>query len=175
MGKKNKKAAGAYKPNLSRPSLDPKLQKMAAEPTKRPKVTKIKKDDGAEDSEEIDKRSKVKVTDEMFEAAKLMTGGVSHIKDLDMSVVKRDKSIFKTPPGNCEVTIIDIVTGDVKMAKVTKPLNKAACNFDFKNEADFSPDANCIDVARKAWDWLLNPIGFDSFAKDIKDKKILII
>ena len=31
------------------------------------------------------------VTDEMFEAAKLMKGGVAHIKDLDMSVLKNVK------------------------------------------------------------------------------------
>ena len=48
---------------------------------------------GEEDSEEIDKRSKVKITDDMFEAAKLMKKGVSHIKDLDYSLVKRDKSL----------------------------------------------------------------------------------
>ena len=59
-------------------------------PTKRPKVDK--KMEG-EDSEEIDRRSKVKITDDMFEAAKLMKNGVSHVKDLDMSVVKRDKAL----------------------------------------------------------------------------------
>ena len=88
---------------------------MAAEPTKRPKK-EINKNKGDE-SEEIDKKSKVTVTDEMFEAAKLMKNGVSHIKDLDYSVVKREKSL-KQAPGNCEVTIIDIKTGDVKMARV---------------------------------------------------------
>ena len=61
------------------------------------------------------------------------------------------------------------------MAKVVKPLNKDACRFDFKSESDFSPDSDTISVAKKAWDWLLNPIGFDKFAKDIKDRKILII
>ena len=128
-----------------------------------------------DDSEEIDKRSKVKVTDDMFEAAKLMKKGVSNIKDLDFSVVKRDKSLSETPPGCCEVTVIDIFTGEVKMSKLSKPLNKENCRFNFKSESDFSPDADSTQVARKAWDWLLNPIGLDSFARDIKDKKILII
>ena len=92
-----------------------------------------------------------------------------------MSVVKRAKSLITAPPGNCEVTIIDIMTGDVKMARVQKPLNKDACRFDFNSETNFNPDADSVGVAKKAWDWLLNPIGFDSFAKDIKDKKILIL
>ena len=77
---------------------------------------------GEEDSEEIDKRSKVKITDDMFEAAKLMKKGVSHIKDLDYSLVKRDKSLVSQTVGTCEVTIIDIFTGEVKMAKVSKPV-----------------------------------------------------
>ncbi len=89
--------------------------KKAQEPTKRQK--KPSKIEG-EDSEEIDKRCNIKITNEMFEAAKLMQTGVAHVKDLDMSVVKRDKSLITEPPGNCEVTIIDIFTGDVKMAKV---------------------------------------------------------
>ena len=99
---------------------------------------------GEEDSEEIDKRSKVKITDDMFEAAKLMKKGVSHIKDLDYSLVKRDKSLVSQTVGTCEVTIIDIFTGEVKMAKVSKPLNKDACRFDFNCENDFSPDADSI-------------------------------
>ena len=33
----------------------------------------------SEDSEEIDKKSKVKITDDMFEAAKLMKNGVAKI------------------------------------------------------------------------------------------------
>ena len=33
----------------------------------------------SEDSEEIDKKSKIKVTDDMFEAAKLMKNGVAKI------------------------------------------------------------------------------------------------
>jgi len=151
------------------------MSKMAAEPSKRPKKEKTAAKDGAEDSEDIDSRSTMKITNEMFEAAKLMKKGVSHVKDLDMSVVKRDESLFATAPGNCDVTIIDIFTGEVKMGRVTKPLNKDACSFNFKSAEDFSPDADSSKVAKKAWDWLLNPIGFDSFAKDIKDKKILII
>ena len=104
-----------------------------------------------------------------------MRNGVSHVKDLDMSLAKREKAVVTKQPGNCEVTIIDIFTGEVKMAKVQKPLNKELCRFSFTNEDDFSPDAISTDVAHKAWDWILNPIGFDSFVKDIKDKKILII
>lgn len=34
-------------------------------------------------------KNELQVTDEMFEAAKLMKGGVAHIKDLDMSVLQK--------------------------------------------------------------------------------------
>jgi len=37
---------------------------------------------------EIDNKSKVTITDEHFEAARLTKGGVTHINDLDMSVLK---------------------------------------------------------------------------------------
>ena len=99
MGKKNRgkaKKSAAYKPSagLVRPALDTSMQKMAAEPSKRAKKpSKIEGDD----SEEIDKRSSVKATEEkfnkMFEAAKVMKKGVSHIKDLDYSVINHQKSL----------------------------------------------------------------------------------
>ena len=108
--------------------------------TKRPKkdpLSAIKKQQqNGEDSDEIDKRSKVKITDDMFLAAKLMDKGVSHIDKLDMSVVKRAKSLQK-PPGNCQVTIIDILTGETKVAGATRPLAKDACRFDFNSETLF--------------------------------------
>lgn len=66
------------------------MKKMSAEPTKRVKKSGVP----GEDSEEIDKRCTVTVTDDMFEAAKLMKKGVSHVRDLDYSVVKRDKSLL---------------------------------------------------------------------------------
>lgn len=91
-----------------------------------------------------------------------------------MSVIKREHSLIQKV-GTCEVTIIDIFTGEVKMAKVSKPLNKSAARFDFNSETDFNPDVDSLKVARKAWNWLLNPIEFDDFAATIKDKKILII
>ena len=151
------------------------MQKMAAEPSKRAK----KEDKNAkrgEDSEEIDKRSKVdhKITQELFEAAKLMKNGVSNIKDVDLSLAKRDTSL-QQKVGTCEVTIIDIFTGEVKMAKVLKPLDKNAARFDFNSEENFSTDNDSIAVAKKAWNWLLNPIGFDHFIEKIRDRKILII
>ena len=46
----------------------------------------------SEDSEEIDKRCKISITDEMFEAAKLMRNGVSHVKDLDMKVLTKSSA-----------------------------------------------------------------------------------
>ena len=61
---------------------------------------------------------KVKVTDDMFEAAKLMkTGGVTNIKDLDMSLVKHNQSL-NIKAGTCEVTLIDIFQeGEIKVEK----------------------------------------------------------
>ena len=49
----------------------------------------------------------------MFEAARRMKQGVTHIKDLDMSLVKR-RNTLKTEAGSCDVTTIDINTSEVK-------------------------------------------------------------
>ena len=49
----------------------------------------------------------------MFEAARKMKVGVTHIKDLDMSIVKR-RDTLKVEPGNCDITQIDIFLGEVK-------------------------------------------------------------
>ena len=111
----------------------------------------------------------------MFEAAKLMKNGVAHIKDLDMSLVKNKVSLNKQA-GSCEVILIDIdQPGDIKVSKQTKPVNKDNLRFDFNDDELFNPDANSTQVAKKAYDWILNPVGFDYFKKEIKDKKIMII
>ena len=61
------------------------------------------------------------------------------------------------------------------MNKQTKSVNKDNMRFDFNDEELFSPDSDSIMVAKKAYDWILNPVGFDHFKKEIKDKKIMII
>ena len=58
-----------------------------------------------EADEEIEE--KIKITDDMFEAAKLMKNGVAHVKDLDMSLVKNKVSLNKQA-GTCDVILIDI-------------------------------------------------------------------
>lgn len=114
------------------------------------------------------------MTDDMFEAAKLMRNGVAHVKDLDMSVLQN----FPKPDGkNCtytaQVTLIDIFTGESSSSTVA--LSKESLTFDFNSDKLFSADANSVDVAKKAWNWLLNPIGIERFKKEIKDKKIMIL
>lgn len=82
MAKKNRGKNVAYKPAPAmRPRLDASMQKVATEPSKRPKKEVKNAAMGEEDSEEIDKRSKVdsKITSDMFEAAKLMKNGVSNM------------------------------------------------------------------------------------------------
>ena len=92
-----------------------------------------------------------------------------------MSLAKRSTALKEVPIGSCEVTTIDILTGEVKQNRVVRPLNKKFCRFDFNSEDDFGPDADSIEVAKKAFNWILNPIDFQTFKNDIKDKKILII
>ena len=60
-------------------------------------------------SQEVDEEieEKIKITDDMFEAAKLMKNGVAHVKDLDMSLVKNKVSLNKQA-GTCDVILIDI-------------------------------------------------------------------
>jgi hypothetical protein len=111
--------------------------------------------------EEIDKKSKVVITDEMFEAARLTKGGVAHIKDLDMSVLdttkNKDKIGFKVAKINMKANTIE---NEILEASV--PI------FDFESEAKFSPDENCQAVATLCWDWLLGPIKFDDFKANIR-------
>ena len=47
--------------------------------------------------------------------------------------------------------------------------------FDFNSDEDFNPDADTAAVSKKAFDWILNPLGSDYFHKEVKDKKIMII
>ncbi len=102
--KRNKKQTGAYKPTHA---LNDIKKKSIEPPQKRQKV---------EDDDKLFK-NELQVTPDMFEAARRMKQGVTHIKDLDMSLVKR-RNTLKTEAGSCEVTTIDIHTNEVKM--VTK-------------------------------------------------------
>ena len=54
-------------------------------------------------------------------------------------------------------------------------LNGDRCEFDFNDEDDFSPDSNSVEVAKKAWEWIMNPITIERFSAEIKDKMIMII
>lgn len=84
-------------------------------------------------------KTELKVTGDMFEAAKLMKGGVAHVKDLDMSVLKKTLQEDKS---KCtymgQVTLIDIFSGEVETVVV--PLDKDYLNFDFDNDELFSAD-----------------------------------
>lgn len=119
-------------------------------------------------------KNELHVTDEMFEAAKLMRGGVAHIKDLDMSVLKSvPRPDSKNHTFTAQVTLIDIFSGET--SSTTVPLSKDDLQFDFNSDDNFSADADSVSVAKKAWDWLLNPVGIDRFKTEIKDKKIMIL
>ena len=39
--------------------------------------------------------------------------------------------------------------------------------FDFNYAKNFSPDTNSVEIAKKAWDHILNPIGVDKFLDEI--------
>jgi hypothetical protein len=168
MGKKNKKGA-SYKPAPQQVSFKP-IQKAA--PTMS-KAERLLENASTKKGGDVFK-SELKVTDEMFEAAKLMKGGVAHIKDLDMSVLSAAQpKPNKQHSFTAQVTLIDIFTGDSKTTTV--PLTKDDLSFDFNSEKHFNADADSRVVAKKAWDWLLNPVGIERFKSEIKDKKIMII
>jgi len=48
----------------------------------------------------------------MFEAARRMKTGVSNVKDLDMSLVKR-RDMPKLEAGSCDVTLIELESGAI--------------------------------------------------------------
>ena len=81
----------------------------------------------------------------MFEAARRMKQGVTHIKDLDMSLVKR-RNTLKTEAGSCDVTTIDIHTSDVKT--IVKQVKKESLRFDFNSKDLFNTDSDSINIAR---------------------------
>jgi hypothetical protein len=54
----------------------------------------------------------------------------------------------------------------VKTLGEYKELNKERLTFDFNSKDDFSPDADSHAVALKFWEWLLNPLPFQSFSPD---------
>jgi hypothetical protein len=72
-------------------------------PTKRQKT--------ATDGESKFSKPEFKVTPEMFEAARVMKT-VAHVKDLDLSVVKRDQNLPE--PGMCTITTVNLKTKSQK-------------------------------------------------------------
>jgi len=183
MGKRSKKGASTYKPAPAMQNVSKAISKGASsqqsqsgaaqKPNHIPaKAARLLDIDNSKKSDVF--KNELEVSGEMFEAAKLMKSGVAHIKDLDMSVLKQVKS-KKNATFTCKVTMIDIHTGSVTMDSQVMDLNKDATDFDFNDEDDFNADADCVDVAKKAWDWLLNPIGIDRFKAEVKDKKIMVI
>ena len=134
-------------------------------------VPKMEKKEKESDDEIVEK---VQVTDEMFEVAKVM-GSVGNIKDLDMSLAKNVQTLNKQA-GTAEITLIDIFQeGDIKAQKQTKRVDPKHMRFDFNSDEDFNPDTDTAAVSKKAFDWILNPLGSDYFHKEVKDKKIMII
>ena len=102
-------------------------------------------------------------------------GAVGNIKDLDMSLAKNIQTLNKQA-GTAEITMIDIFQeGDIKAQKQTKRVDPKHMRFDFNSEEDFNPDTDTGAVSKKAFDWILNPVGSEHFNKEVKDKKIMII
>ena len=111
-------------------------------------------------------KSKVVITDEMFEAARLTKGGVAHIKDLDMSVLDTAKPKVVIA---YQVTKIEPKSGSTDSSKV----EASVPTFDFESESKFSPDEDCQAVATQCWDWLLGPVKFDDFKANIRGHQVL--
>lgn len=94
----------------------------------------------------------------MFEAARRMKTGVSNIKDLDMSLVKR-RDTLKLEAGSCDVTLIDLVSGAILNS--TKQVNADNARFDFNSAQNFSTETDTTAVGKQAWNWIFNPVGVD--------------
>jgi hypothetical protein len=124
MGKTKNKGQGFNKSKLPSFLRADKPIAKADKPTKKPKT----------DDAEIDMKSKVVITDEMFEAARLTKGGVAHIKDLDMSVLDTAKP---------KVIIAYQVTKYKGGATQSDKVDASVPAFDFESEAKFSPDEDC--------------------------------
>ena len=117
-------------------------------------------------------KTELKVTPDMFEAARRMKTGVSNVKDLDMSLVKR-RDTLKLEAGSCDVQLIDLASGEVKTT--TRNVKVDCQRFDFNSPQNFSTETDTTLIGRQAWDWILNPIGVDFFNTQVKDKQIMVI
>jgi hypothetical protein len=92
MGKNKKKgASAAYKPQthnlMSKPISKPEKPDLPKHVVS--KAAKLLESAPTTKTGSDVFKSELHVTDEMFEAAKLMKGGVAHIKDLDMTVLQK--------------------------------------------------------------------------------------
>ena len=91
----------------------------------------------------------------MFEAARNMTTGVTNIKDLDMSLVKKRNAPKLNP--QCQV---------VFESAPEKKLDMAPLTFDFNSRKLFNTDADSETLAAKCWSWLLNPVPLEGVVGD---------
>lgn len=89
----------------------------------------------------------------MFEAARNMKTGVTNIKDLDMSLVKKRNAPKLNP--QCQV---------VFEGSPEKKIDTAGLTFDLNSRKLFNTDADSEALALKCWSWLLNPVSVESVA-----------
>lgn len=75
--------------------------------------------------------------------------------------------MVKTQNGKmmCKITLIDIFTG--KREVLDKQMDYKSLSFDFNDANNFSPDTNSVEIAKKAWNHILNPVGVDQFVDEI--------
>jgi hypothetical protein len=88
----------------------------------------------------------------MFEAARLQKT-VTHVKDLNLDIVQTQtkRDIFSKPKGVCTVI----------QNQAASQLKVHDLHFDFNSKADFNTETNSIEIATKAFNWLLNPISLN--------------
>jgi hypothetical protein len=113
MAKGKKSNAPVYKPK----GLSGVASKPSHKKDKKVKEPQPVNDSGSESDQKTVWKQEFKVTPEMFEAARLMPKGVTHVKDLDMTLVKDSAERLLEPFGSCEI----IQISDSKVRNSSKP------------------------------------------------------
>ena len=157
--------------------------------TKQPSFLQAKRDQKSE-KEEADlskKRVEKQITKEKIKESRelgLPTGiDREDIKKFNELLEKHgDKSQNKAYLESIDKRTAVVAPFDQSQIEFVKAIPKgAACNdfvsnteikkfpyVDFNNQSDFNPDADALEVSRKCWNWLLQPLSVDKFLTDSK-------
>ena len=94
----------------------------------------------------------------------------SNISFAEPKIEKKQKVSEKS---SASFFTFDIQTNERTSKQVE--LDSRFLNFDMNSPDLFNPDEDCREVAKKCWNWILNPISLEKFQKEIMGQKVMVI